>query len=159
MKAVINKLTGELRGLERELRIELPLEIKKALAMGDLRENAEYQAALERQGFVKARIAQLRERLSELGTMNLDQVPRDRVGFGATVRLLDLDSDAEIVYELVLPEVSDRESGLISMASPIGKGLLGRKVGDEVVIPIPSGKKKFEILDLKTIHEKEPEKD
>jgi transcription elongation factor GreA len=159
MREIVEKLNQELRLLERELRIDLPKEIHKALSMGDLRENAEYHAALERQAYVKARIGQLRNRLSQLGTMNLDQVPRDRIGIGTTVTLLDLESDEEIVYELVLPEVSDLKSGLVSLASPIGKGLAGRRVGDEVEIPIPSGKRMFEVLEMKTLHDKRQEQE
>jgi len=149
------KLEEELRALERELRIELPQEIKKALAMGDLRENAEYHAALDRQRYVKARIGQLRQRLGELGMMDLSQIPRDRVGLGSAVTLLDLDTDAEIVYELVIPEMSDLTKGLISIASPIGQGLLNRRVGDEVTIPIPSGRRRYELVEVRTVHEKE----
>jgi transcription elongation factor GreA len=144
----------ELRSLERELRIDLPKEIQAALAMGDLRENAEYHAALERQGFVRARIGQLQDRLTQLGTMNLGQVPRDRVGIGSRVGLLDLETDEEITYELVFPELADHAKGLISTGSPIGRGLLGKKEGDRVTIVIPSGKKRFEVLDLRTLHQK-----
>jgi transcription elongation factor GreA len=123
--------------------------------MGDLRENAEYHAALERQSYVKARIGQLRERLSELGKLDLGQISRDRVGLGSRVTLLDLDSDEEITYELVVPEMSDLETGLISIASPIGRGLVGRRQGDEVRIQIPSGSKSFEVLGLQTLHDRE----
>lgn len=154
MKAVRDKLEGELHALERELTIDLPREIKVAVAMGDLRENAEYHAALERQRYVKARIGQLRLRLSELGTMNLDRIPADRVGLGSTVVILDLDAEIEVTYELVIPEMSDLEKGLVSTASPIGRGLLGKKDGETVVIEVPSGKKRFEIIELKTIHDK-----
>ena len=154
MKEVRDKLVEEVKTLEHELRVLLPQEIKKALAMGDLRENAEYHAALERQGFVKARIGQLRQRLTELNTMDLSRVPRDRVGIGSTVALLDLDSDSELTYELVLPEVADHAKGLISSASPIGRGLIGKKEGDRVSIAIPAGKKRYEILELTTMHEK-----
>ena len=155
MKAVRDKLAGELRDLERELTVDLPREIKIAVAMGDLRENAEYHAALDRQRFVSARITQLRLRLSELGTMNMDRIPTDRIGLGSTIVLLDLDGDVEITYELVIPEMADLEKGLISAASPIGRGLLGRKEGESVVIEIPSGKKRFEIVELKTIHDRD----
>ncbi len=153
MKAVREKLEGELHALERELTIELPREIKIAVAMGDLRENAEYHAALDRQRFVRARIGQLQRRLSEIGTMNMDRIPKDRVGLGSTIVLLDLDGDVEITYQLVIPEMADLEKGLISAASPIGRGLLGKKDGDTVVIVIPSGKKRFDIVRLKTIHD------
>src|SRR5580765_5118701 len=119
MKAVRDKLEVELHALERELTVELPREIKIAVAMGDLRENAEYHAALDRQRYVKARIGQLRQRLGELSMMTLDRVPRDSVGMGSTVTLLDLDLKIEITYELVIPELADLERGLVSIASPI----------------------------------------
>jgi transcription elongation factor GreA len=154
LRAVRDRLEGELRALERELNVELPREIKTAVAMGDLRENAEYHAALERQRYVRARIGQLRTRLSELATLNLDRIPKDRVGLGSTIVLLDLDSDEEVTYELVIPEMSDLDKGLISIASPIGKGLMGKQVEDAVTIVVPSGHKKFEILELRTLHDK-----
>jgi transcription elongation factor GreA len=154
VKEVRAKLEVELHALERELTIELPREIKTAVAMGDLRENAEYHAALDRQRFVRARIGQLRGRLSELGTMNLDRIPKDSVGLGSTVVLTDLETDMELTYELVIPELADLEKGLVSIASPIGRGLIGKKAGNNVTIEVPSGKKRFEILELKTIHEK-----
>jgi transcription elongation factor GreA len=152
MEAVRSRLLEELKSLERELRVELPKEIKAALAMGDLRENAEYHAALERQGFVRARIGQLKTRLGELGTMNLANVPNDRVSIGSKVTLLDLDRDKELTYELVFPELADHPKGLVSIASPIGKGLVGKREGDQVTIRIPSGQKRFEILAFTTLH-------
>src|SRR5262245_16360426 len=155
MKAIRDKLEGELRDLERELTIDLPREIKTAVAMGDLRENAEYHAALERQRFVRARIQQLRLRLSELGMMDLSRIPKDRIGLGTTVVLLDLEVEAEITYELVVPELADLEKGLVSAASPIGRGLMGRKDGETVVIEVPSGRKRFEIVEIKTLHDKD----
>jgi transcription elongation factor GreA len=155
LKAVRAKLEAELHALERELNIELPREIKTAVAMGDLRENAEYHAALDRQRFVRARIGQLRGRLSELGTMNLNNIPKDRVGLGSTILLIDLEVDVEITYELVIPEMADLEKGLVSIASPIGRGLIGKKDGDTVAIVVPSGTKRFEIVEVKTIHDKE----
>lgn len=155
MKEARQKLEDELRQLERELRVELPQEIKKALAMGDLRENAEYHAALERQSFVKARIGQLRTRLTELGMINMANVPRDRAGLGSSLTVLDLDQDVEITWELVVPEIADLEHGLISIASPIGRGLVGKCPGDEVTIDIPSGRRRFEVLGLRTVHDKD----
>ena len=155
MKAVRDKLEEELHALQRELTIDLPREIKIAVAMGDLRENAEYHAALDRQRFVSARIGQLQRRLSEIGMMNMDRIPKDRVGLGSTIVLLDLDGDVEITYQLVIPEIADLEKGLISAASPIGRGLLGKKEGETVVIDIPSGKKRFDIVGLKTVHDVE----
>ena len=155
MKEARQKLEEELRQLERELRVELPQEIKKALAMGDLRENAEYHAALERQSLVKARIGQLRVRLTELGMINMANVPRDRAGLGSSLTVLDLDQDVEITWELVVPEVADLDRGLISIASPIGRGLVGKRQGDEVVVDIPSGRRRFEVLGLRTMHDKD----
>lgn len=154
MKEVRAKLEEELHALERELNVDLPREIKTAVAMGDLRENAEYHAALERQRYVRARIGQLRTRLSELGTMNLDKIPKDRVGLGSTIVMIDLQTDLEITYELVIPEMADLEKGLVSLASPIGRGLIGRKDGETVTIEVPSGKKRYEILEVRTFHDK-----
>jgi transcription elongation factor GreA len=153
MQDIKDQLTSELKALEHEFRVELPKEIKTAVAMGDLRENAEYHAALERQAYVKARISQLRERLGTLNSINMGQLPRDRAGLGSRLLLLDLDSDAEVTYELVFPEVANLEQGLISIASPIGKSLVGKQAGDEVEIRIPSGSKRFEILELATAHD------
>jgi len=154
-KQAIEKLERELRTLEREYRHELPKEIKKALAMGDLRENAEYHAALERQSYVKAKIGQIKKRLSEISMIKVDSLPRDRVGLGSTVVLYDLGEDREIRYELVFADDADVGRGLISASSPIGKGLSGRRVGEEVSIQVPSGIKRFEIVSLRTVHQKE----
>jgi len=150
MREVLDKLTVELKALEHEFRVELPKEIRTAVAMGDLRENAEYKAALERQAFVRARIAQLRQRLAEIGTINMAQVPEGKVGLGSEVKLLDLDSDVEVTYRLVFPEIADIEKGLLSSASPIGRSLMGCEEGDDVTVQIPTGTRRFEILELKT---------
>ena len=155
MKDVIDKLEGELRGLEHELRIELPKEISKAVAMGDLRENAEYAAALERQAYVKARVGQLRQRLSELSSMSLSQIPTDKVALGSRVLVLDLENDVETRYELVIPEMADLAKGLISVASPIGRCFMGASAGDEVEATTPVGRRSFEILELETVHDRE----
>lgn len=152
------RIQGELRALERELIHELPKEIKRALALGDLRENAEYHSALERQTYVKARIGQLKRRLSDLASFNYDAIPKDKVGLGSTVRLLDLGSDTEVTYTLVMNDDADSQPGRITVGSPIGRGLMGRSVGDEVSIQIPAGTKRFEITALRTIHE-EPRSD
>lgn len=154
MKEVKDKLETELRSLERELRVELPREIKAALAMGDLRENAEYHAALERQAFVRARIGQLRQRLTDLNAVDPTKIPRDRIGIGSRVTLLDLDSDEEVVYELVVPEAADTSKGLISASSPVGRGLIGKKPEDEVRIQIPAGSRRFEVLEIETVHDR-----
>jgi len=154
MQEIKDKLNAELKGLEYELRVELPREIRTAVAMGDLSENAEYKAALERQAYVKARIAQLRDRLATLATTSLQQIPTDRAGLGSTVTLLDLDTDEEVTYELVFPEVADSTNGMISIASPIGRSLMGRRAGDELEVKIPSGTRRFELLELRTLHDK-----
>ena len=154
MQEIKDKLKAELKGLERELRVELPREIRTAVAMGDLSENAEYKAALERQAYVKARIAQLRDRLASLATTSMQQIPTDAVGLGSTVTLLDLDTDKEMTYELVFPEVADSDNGMLSIASPIGRSLMGHREGDIVKVKIPSGSRKFEVLELRTLHSK-----
>ena len=152
MEQIKAKLASELSALEREFRVDLPRVIKTAVAMGDLRENAEYHAALERQAFVRARIMQLRERLAALNMVDLGQIPRDRVGLGSSVKLLNLDNDQELTYELVVPEMANPEKGQLSIASPIGKSLLGKRADDEVTIETPAGRKNFELLELVTIH-------
>jgi transcription elongation factor GreA len=149
------KLQDEIAALEYELRAELPKEILKARAHGDLRENAEFHAAKERQRFVDARLAQLKQRLATLSLVDLTKIPPDRVGFGSTVVVLDLDKDEEVTYKLVTSEESDVTKGLISINSPIGKGLLGKQVGDEAAIPSPGGVRKMEVLRLTTIHDAE----
>ncbi|MBI2839155.1 MAG: transcription elongation factor GreA [Acidobacteria bacterium] len=153
MKHVVKNLEEEVTKLEYELVHELPKELKKALAHGDLRENAEYQAAKERKDFVQVRISQLKKRIADLSLLRLDDMPEDRVSFGSTVTLLDLDRQAEITYKLVTAEESDISKGLISTTSPIGRGLMGRAEGDNVEIVIPSGRKRFEIVRLRTIHQ------
>lgn len=152
------KLEAELEELETELRVHLPREIKRAREYGDLRENAEYKAALERQQVVKARIRQLRERISQIASIDLSQVPRDRAAYGSTLVLLDKERGEEITYRLVTPEESDPQAGLISTTSPIGRSLMGREEGDEVLVQTPSGPRRFEILQLKTLHDEMAEK-
>jgi transcription elongation factor GreA len=153
MEDLKKKLQDEIVALEYELRNELPKEILKARAHGDLRENAEFHAAKERQRYVDTRLSQLKERLSSLSLVDMTRIPRDRVGFGSEVKVLDIDKDEEMRYKLVISEESDVSKGLISTGSPIGKALLGRQVGDEVTIPIPGGVRKMEILALTTIHD------
>jgi transcription elongation factor GreA len=155
MREIKRKLNEELKALEHEFRVELPKEIRTAVAMGDLRENSEYKSALERQAYVKARISQLRERLASLSTMSMSQIPKDKAGLGSKLNLLDLDSDEEISYQLVFPEGADLENGLISVASPIGRSLMGHTEGDRVRVKIPSGTKRFEILELRTLHDQQ----
>lgn len=154
MKAqLIKKFEDELMVLEKELKTELPLEIKRARELGDLRENAEYHAAKERQRLVEARISLLKKRVSDIHLMNLDKVPRDKVGFGSTVHLKDGATAAVTVYQLVMPEDADVEHGLISTASPIGRALLNKEEGDEVTVTTPNGSRRFELVKLMTIHD------
>ncbi|MFQ5719383.1 MAG: transcription elongation factor GreA [Acidobacteriota bacterium] len=153
MEAIRKRLEEELHALDRELRTELPKEIQFARELGDLRENAEYKAALERQAYVQNRMGQIHQRLSDLSRMNLKAIPKDRIHLGSRVRVLDLDSDEEIHYEIVVSEDADAGKGRISPASPIGRGLMGKQEGDEVTITIPSGKRTLEVLSLRTIHD------
>lgn len=153
MEELKKKLQEEIAALEYELRNELPKEILKARAHGDLSENAEYHAAKERQSFVDARLAQLKGRLREFSMVDLTKIPRDRVGLGSKVVLHDLNKDQRLTYKLVTSEEADVAKGLISTSSPIGRGLIGRQVGDEVRIPIPGGVREMEILELTTIHD------
>jgi transcription elongation factor GreA len=146
------KLQEEIAALEYELRNELPKEILKARGHGDLSENAEYHAAKERQSMVNARLGQLQARLREFSMVDMSKIPRDRVGLGSQVVVLDLKKDEEFTYNLVLSEEADVANGKISTSSPIGRGLLGKQVGDTVRIQIPDGIKELEILSLTTIH-------
>ncbi|MGH9542638.1 MAG: GreA/GreB family elongation factor [Terriglobales bacterium] len=148
-----DKLESEIQQLEHELSVELPAELKRAVALGDLSENAEYHMAKQRQEFVRARLGQLKKRLAELSLVNLNNIPRDRVAFGSVVRVRDLESDKEIEYRLVTSEESDVNKGLISTSSPIGRGLLGKQVGDTVHIQTPGGAKEFEVRQLTTIYD------
>ena len=147
------KLQGELDELEAELRVHLPKEIKRALEFGDLRENSEYRAALDRQNVVKARIVELRQRISEIASIDLKRVPRDKASYGSTLILYDAERDEEISYRLVTPEESDPQKGLISTTSPVGKSLMGKLEGDEVVVRTPAGSRQFEIKKLTTLHD------
>lgn len=147
------KLQSELDELETELRVHLPREIKHALEFGDLRENSEYRAALDRQNIVKARIAELRQRISEIASIDLKRVPRHKAAYGSTLVLYDSEKDEEVTYRLVTPEESDPQQGWISTTSPVGKSLMGKEEGDEVVVRTPAGARNFEIRRLTTLHE------
>jgi transcription elongation factor GreA len=153
MEEVIKRLQEEISVLEVELRVELPREILKARAHGDLSENAEYHAAKERQAYVSARLSQLHGRLREVSMIDMSTIPHDRVGLGSTVTVLDLTKEEEIRYKLVTSEDVDVAKGLISTSSPIGRGLLGKNVGDTVKIQIPGGVRDMEIIELITIHQ------
>jgi transcription elongation factor GreA len=147
------KLQDEIATLEYELRNELPREILKARAHGDLSENAEYHAAKERQGFVNARLNHLKQRLAYMSMVDFTKIPHDRVGLGSRVVVLDVKKDEQITYNLVTSEEADAANGKISTTSPIGRSLLGKEVGDVVKAQIPGGVREFEILELATIHE------
>ncbi len=147
------KLAEEIKALEYELTTELPAEIKKAVALGDLSENAEYHMAKQRQVFVNARLGQLKKRMGELAMVNLANIPHDKSGFGSRITVFDHTKNEEIVYQLVTSEESDVSKGLISTTSPIGRALLGKEVGDEVTVITPNGKREIEILKLATIHD------
>jgi transcription elongation factor GreA len=147
------QLEEEIRHLEHELAHELPAEIKKAASLGDLSENAEYHMAKQRQVFVNARLGQLKKRMAELALVNLSNIPRDRVAFGSLVKVFDVEKDEEMEYRLVTSEESDVTKGLISTTSPIGRGLIGKQVGDMAKVITPNGSREFEILKLATIHD------
>ena len=154
MKArLLKKFEDEIQALEKELKTELPREIKRARELGDLRENAEYQAAKERQRLVEARISMLKMRVSQIQLMNLDKIPHDKVGFGSTVTVHDA-AGQTIVYHLVMPEDANVDEGMISTASPIGRALLNKEEGDEVVVSRPDGtERRFELVKLVTVHD------
>ena len=147
------KLKEEIDALEHELNHELPKELKKAVALGDLSENAEYHMAKQRQEFIKARLRQLGRRLADLSLVNLSNIPKDKVGLGSTVKVYDSDKGEEIEYKLVTSEESDVATGRISTTSPIGRALLNKKVGDSATVITPSGKREMEILNLVTMHD------
>ncbi len=150
---VKRKLEEEIHALEHELNHELPKELMRARAHGDLSENAEFKFAKERQGYLSARVGQLKQRLADMAMLNLSNLPADRVGYGSRVWLRDLQKSLEVEYKLVTTEEADAAKGLISTTSPIGKALLGRRVGDEIEVQTPAGTKEFELVRLKTIHE------
>jgi transcription elongation factor GreA len=153
MEELKKKLAEEIAVLENELRVELPREILRAREHGDLSENAEYHAAKERQSWVSARLGQLNSRLREVSMIDMSKIPHDRVGLGSKVVILDVDKDEKLHYRLVTSEEVDVSKGLISTSSPIGRGLLGKQVGDTVKIQIPGGLREMEIVELLTVHQ------
>ncbi len=155
MEEVKRKLREELDSLENELHFLLPKEIQKAREFGDLRENAEYKAAMERQNIVQARIAQLHQRISEVDSIDLTKIPIDRAAYGSTVILFDLEKEEKVTYKLVTSEESDPENGMISTVSPIGQALMGKEEGDEVKVKTPNGFRNFELSRLTTIHDQD----
>jgi transcription elongation factor GreA len=153
---LIKKFEDEIQALDRELKLELPKEIRRARELGDLRENAEYAAAKERQRLVEARISLLQKRVSEIALMNVDRIPSDRAGFGSTVHVVESTGD-RLVFQLVMPEDADGAKGLISTTSPIGRAFLNREAGDMVKVVTPGGTREFEIVKLFTVHDEAPE--
>jgi len=149
------KLHADLEELETELRIHLPKEIKRALEFGDLRENSEYHAALDRQNMVKARIRELRQRLSEVSSIDLSRIPEGKAAYGSTLVLYDAERQEEVTHKLVTSEESDPQQGFISTTSPIGRSLMGKEEGDEVVVRTPAGARNFEIRKLATLHDEQ----
>lgn len=154
MEHAKKQLEEKIIALERELRDELPKALQKAIELGDLRENAEYHSAKDRQAYVTAELAQLRQRLAALSMIDLSKIPTDRVSYGSTVELYDIDNDTQVTYRLVSVEESDVNKGLISTTSPIGKSLMGKQEGDEVEIQTPRGIRNYEVLSFKTLHER-----
>lgn len=150
------RIEGELRAVENELTVDIPKELRRAVALGDLRENSEYQTALQRQEFLKARSAELRKRLTDLSMIDLTRVPRDRAGYGSVVRLYETDTGEETEYRLVTSEEADADKGLISTVSPIGKSLIGKQAGDEITVRTPGGVRRFELVHLKTLYDSQP---
>src|SRR5262245_5982562 len=149
---LIRKFEDEIATLDRELKLELPKEIKRARELGDLRENAEYAAAKERQRLVEARIGMLKKRVAEIALINIDRIPTDRAGFGSRLHVVESTGET-LVFQLVMPEDADATKGLISTTSPIGRAFLNREPGDSVKVATPGGSREFEIVKLLTIHD------
>jgi transcription elongation factor GreA len=149
---ILKRFNEEIAALERELKVDLPKEIQRAREYGDLRENAEYKAAKERQEIVNARIAMLKKRVGEISLMNLDRIPRGKAGFGSTVHLRDENGDM-VIYQLVMPEEADPDKGMVSTSSPIGRAILNKEEGDEISVVTPGGAREFELIKLTTIHD------
>ena len=148
---ILKRFHEEIATLERELKVDLPKEIQRARELGDLRENAEYKAAKDRQDIINARIAMLKKRVGEIALVNLDRIPHDRAGFGSTVHLRE--GSETVVYQLVMPEEADVEKGMISTSSPIGRAILNKEEGDEIKVTTPNGNRRFELIKLTTIHD------
>ena len=147
------KLGDEVQRLQHELNVVLPAEIRKAVELGDLRENSEYKAALERQQFVQARLGQLRQRLSKLAQIDLSQIPTDKVGLGSRVVVQDQQTKSTETYSLVFGDSVEFEEGHVSMGSPIGRALVGKGVGDDIILKLPATTRRLRIVELVTIHQ------
>ncbi len=151
---ILKRFYDQIAVLERELKVDLPREIQRARELGDLRENAEYKAAKDRQTIVNSQIAMLKKRVGEISMINLDRIPHDRAGFGSTVHLRDENGEA-VVYQLVMPEDADADKGMISTSSPIGRAFLNKEEGDEIKVVTPNGPRRFELIKVITIHDLE----
>lgn len=145
------RIEAEIERLTHELKVVLPKAIQKAVEHGDLRENADYKSALERQQFVQARIGQLTKRMSELSKIDPDAMPHDRVGFGSRVKVLNVSMNEEATFTIVAGDFMDLDAGQVSLASPIGRGLLGARQGEEVVVFLPVGERRFKVVELVTL--------
>ncbi len=152
---LLKKIEAEIAVLERELKVALPRQLAEAAAHGDLSENAEHEAAKDRKDTVTALLMRLYRRRQAIANMNTQAIPRDAIGFWSRVRLLDLDNDEEITYQLVTPDESDPAAGKISMTSPIGRALVGRGEGDEITVQTPRGQRRYEVLEFTTVHDLE----
>lgn len=150
---IVDGLKEKLAGLEREFKVDIPERIRQARELGDLRESGEYETAKDRQGFVQARIAFLKQRIAELSNINLAQVPRDRIAFGSTVHLVDQETAERRVYRLVASEEVDSGRGWVSSGSPVGQGLIGRREGDSVMIRTPGGSRRYDVVRVITLHD------
>ena len=159
LDAIKQKLADEVGRLNHELQVTLPEALKKALAMGDLRENGDYHAALERQAFVQARLSHLRSRLAKLSQVDLTKIPTDRVGLGSRVVVQDTTTKEKESYALVIPDAMEFDGEQISVASPLGKGLLGKQVGDVAIVQLPGGIRKLKVLELRTFYDQEIEEE
>ncbi len=151
LEEIREKLEAEIAQLVHELNVILPHRIEKAVELGDLKENAEYKSAIERQQFVQLRMGHLSRRMSDLSKINVEEMPHDRVGFGSQVEIHDLAMDEMSSFTIVAGDFMDLDGGQVSMASPIGRGLLGARKGEEVTIELPVGERRFKIVDLVTL--------
>ncbi|MFN8666253.1 MAG: GreA/GreB family elongation factor [Gemmatimonadaceae bacterium] len=155
LEALKHKLGAEVEKLQHELNVTLPNEIRKAVELGDLRENSEYKAALERQQFVQARLGQLRQRLSKLAQVDMSMIPSDRVGLGSKVKVQCQDTQVTESYTLVFGDADHFDEGHVTMSSPIGRALINKAVGEVAFLKLPARTRKLKIIELVTIHQSE----
>ncbi len=153
LEALKAKLGAEVEKLQHELNVVLPSEIRRAVELGDLRENSEYKAALERQQFVQARLGQLRQRLSKLSAVDMSQIPADKVGLGSKVVVVCQDTEVKETYQLVFGDAENFDEGHVTMSSPIGRALVGKAVGEVALLKLPAKTRRLRIVELETIHD------